>query len=696
MRRKLFCTLLMVLAALYFMDMAGMPLRAVQTAGYTGSTRSYRAEITKVQCKEDGTLGLEARITAADGRKVHMKEKVLLRYYDEMVEPWELFHGSIEFLCYLEEPEGRRNPNCFDYSKYLKSRGITAVGTVSSFSVLDDELTARQRYERWLFEKRCLFERQLAPETKGIIIGVLFGDTTYLDEDIYENFRNNGTAHVLAVSGLHVGILYGLYKQIAGKRNNPAALVLLALLLFSYGVLSMWSPSVIRASLMIAMSVAARMLDLRYDMLTSMSAVAMILIAVNPYVIFGAGFQMSFLAITSIAFLQPVIPDRIPDSFATVLAVNLGLMLYQIYQFNYISLVSVAANIPVVFLTGYFVPVAIAGFGLFCAAGEYDLLRPAMEGMAMLITKINELSTLNGYGAVEVASPPLWLVLAGAGIVFFASSETFTVMKIRGQYKKIAACLVALCLGSGACQLMTYSPLTGDDIVFVDVGQGDCLHIRDGRKDVLIDGGGSLNYNVGKNTLKPYLLRNGAGDLDLVLVTHEHMDHYKGIQELEQVFNIKRVMKQMTAGQTVKVSDSIYIETLWPETIDPSEGQDANENCSVFMVHYKEYRILVTGDLDETGERCMIEKYRGTDKLRADILKIGHHGSSTSTCQEFLDAIKPAYAVIQVGENNYGHPTSEVIEKCENSGIIILRNDYNGAVGFSFRKGKINCHCMLE
>jgi len=104
----------MVLAALYFMDMAGMPLRAVQTAGYTGSTRSYRAEITKVQCKKDGTLGLEARITAADGRKVYMKEKVLLRYYDEVEEPWELFHGSIEFLCCLEEPEGRRNPNCFD------------------------------------------------------------------------------------------------------------------------------------------------------------------------------------------------------------------------------------------------------------------------------------------------------------------------------------------------------------------------------------------------------------------------------------------------------------------------------------------------------------------------------------------------------------------------------------------------------
>ena len=688
--------LLAVMAALYFMDMAGVPLRADEMEGFIGSTRSYTAEITGIRASGDGTYRLEGRILTADGRKIRIREKVLLGYYDELSQPWQMLNAEIEFLCTLEKPAGQRNPYCFDYGKYLKSRGIGAVGTVSSYSDCSAGFSLKERYERWLFEKRCLFEMQLSPETKGIIMGVLFGDTAYLDEDIYDDFRNNGTAHVLAVSGLHVGILYGLYKKIAGKKKNPAALAGLAALLFSYGVLSMWSPSVVRATLMIAMSVAARLLDLRYDMLTAMSAVAMILIAVNPYVIFGAGFQMSFLAITSIAFFQPRVPDRIPEFLTTALAVNAGLLVYQMYQFNYISLISVAANIPVVFLTGYFVPLAIAAFGVFCAVGDFEFMRPAVEGMAMLITEINQLSTLNGYGAIEVIRPPLWLTLAAGGLMFFASSETFTIMKLRCQYRRIVVCVLAICMGAGICYRMTYEPVGSCDIVFVDVGQGDCIHIRDGRRDILIDGGGSISYNTGENTLKPYLLRNGAWNVDLAIVTHEHMDHYKGLQELGEVFDVEQVLKGMTAGRTVNVSENVRIETLWPETIDPEKGQDANDQCSVFMVYYKEYRILVTGDLDETGERAMIEKYRGTDKLRADILKIGHHGSATSTCHEFLNAINPAYAVIQVGKNNYGHPTSKVIENLEKSCIIILRNDYNGAIGFSFKKEKICSYSMIE
>ena len=696
MRRKLFCTLLAVMAAFFLLDLMNVPLRADQTIGLKNSKHLYTVRITGVRLNDEENFRLEARIITVDGRDVLMRDKVILSWYGKMDEPWSIFNETIEFSGTLEDGKGRRNPYCFDYSKYLRSRGISAAGTLDSFRILPEELTFIEKYEKCLFEKRWKFGESLGNEAKGIIMGVLFGDTAWLDDDMYEDFRNNGTAHVLAVSGLHVGILYGLYKKIAGKRNSPSALILLAALLFSYGVLSMWSPSVVRATLMITMSVIARVMDLRYDMLTAMSTVGLILIAINPYVIFGAGFQMSFLAITSIAFIRPVIPDKIPDFMATVLAVNLGLLPYQIYQFNYISLISVAANIPVVFLAGYLVPTAIAAFLVFCVTGGYGMLRPVTEGMAMLLVKVNELSTLKGYGALEVVRPPLWCVLLAGGTVFFISSETFTLMRLRREFKKITVCFSAILIMVLICQLLIFTPLTKDDIVFVDVGQGDCIHIRDGRMDVLIDGGGNMNYNVGKNTLKPYLMRNGASDLDLALVTHQHMDHYKGIQELDQVFKIKNIVTSMTAGKIINVSDNVQIETLWPETIDHETGQDANNQCSVFMVYYKEYRILITGDLDQAGEKEMLEKYAGTVKLKADILKIGHHGSAGSTSQAFLDAIEPIYAVIQVGENYYGHPTAEVLEKCQNSGIIVLRNDYNGAVGFSFRKGRIDCHFMIE
>ena len=118
--------------------------------------------------------------------------------------------------------------------------------------------------------------------------------------------------------------------------------------------------------------------------------------------------------------------------------------------------------------------------------------------------------------------------------------------------------------------------------------------------------------------------------------------------------------------------------------------------CSVFMIVYKEYKILVTGDLDEEGEKLMLQKYQGTDALTADVLKIGHHGSPGSTSDDFLDAVRPTYAVIQTGKNNYGHPSPKIIEKCTKKGIIVYRNVYDGAVGFSFDKKGISCNTVTE
>ena len=152
----------------------------------------------------------------------------------------------------------------------------------------------------------------------------------------------------------------------------------------------------------------------------------------------------------------------------------------------------------------------------------------------------------------------------------------------------------------------------------------------------------------------------------------------------------------MTAGKALEISENLAIETLWPETIDAEAGQEENSQCSVFLVYFYEYKILVTGDLDEEGENSIINKYKGTDKLTSDVLKIGHHGSKYSTSQEFLDTVDPKYAVIQVGRNNYGHPAAEVIEKCQKKGIIVLRNDYNGAVGFSLKNDEIHCHRMID
>lgn len=153
---------------------------------------------------------------------------------------------------------------------------------------------------------------------------------------------------------------------------------------------------------------------------------------------------------------------------------------------------------------------------------------------------------------------------------------------------------------------------------------------------------------------------------------------------------------RMTAGKRFEAGDNVSIEALWPLSLDGDLSQDENKNCSVFMVSFKGFRILVTGDLDSEGEREMVKYYEGSGRLKADILKVGHHGSKTSTSDELLAAVMPEYAVIQAGKNNYGHPDSKIIEKCQEKGIIVLRNDTHGAVGFSFEKGKILHYEMIN
>ena len=296
---------------------------------------------------------------------------------------------------------------------------------------------------------------------------------------------------------------------------------------------------------------------------------------------------------------------------------------------------------------------------------------------------------------VDVVSCKIAFIICFYLILFFFTSEYFYLLVIRRKYKLISVTVAGILLFSFTIDFLSHNPISDCDVIFVDVGQGDCIHIRDGDTNILIDGGGSLSYNIGKNTLKPYLLKNGVKQIDLALATHLHTDHYKGLEELKEEGLIKRLEVNQTTGSRYN-APNISIETLWPVSLENDNTQDENENCSVFMIKYNEVKILVTGDLDTKGEEAMVKYYANTDSLKADILKIGHHGSHTSTCDNFLKAVNPRFCVIQVGKNNYGHPSAKILEKLAKSSIITLRNDSHGAIGFSFKNEKISYYTMIQ
>ena len=260
----------------------------------------------------------------------------------------------------------------------------------------------------------------------------------------------------------------------------------------------------------------------------------------------------------------------------------------------------------------------------------------------------------------------------------------------------------------------------------VDVGQGDCIHFRIGGKNVMIDGGGREGYDVGEKTLKPYLLKNGVRKIDLAFVTHLHTDHYEGIRSLCRAGMVKKlcvyegyrpVEKDILSECGIRKEDIIYVSSGDVITVGSArftilspvkrslleyeeliqDEEDENRKSLMIKAEYKGINTIVTGDIGYDGENDVLERI-GRDGLDCDILKVGHHGSRTSTSWDFLKALSPEIAVIQVGMNFYGHPSKGVLDRLSASGIKYFRNDRNGAVGIRIKRGDepgLKVHVML-
>ena len=362
-----------------------------------------------------------------------------------------------------------------------------------------------------------------------------------------------------------------------------------------------------------------------------------------------------------------------------------------IYNFNYISFIGILCNIPVIFMISLLVPIGIAGYLWFIVTGRlFPLLADCLSGLGTLAIKVNHFFEAEGAFSFDIVSPPLWTICLLYGLVFLITSEHFRIYLKRKDFKALAPQTVFMITMVIFSFFASFTPFDQASIIFVDVGQGDCIHLKcDDGKNLLFDGGGNINYNIGEKTLKPYLLKNGIGQVQLAAATHLHTDHYLGLTQLAECFDVKKVLTKGRAGQRIMLGDAQWIDILWPQQQDPNID-DENLNSLIFKIQDHGVSVLITGDITEEGEKALVEKYKGTDTLKSDILKVAHHGSPYSTSDLFLDAVKPSVAVISVGKNNYGHPSNVVIEKLRKKGIMVFRTDQSGAVGIINRKGKIS------
>lgn len=524
-------------------------------------------------------------------------------------------------------------------------------------------------------------------DTAAFAKSLLLGDTADLSYAEETALRVSGIRHIVAVSGLHVAILFGFLWVLCAKRPWPAFLIGVPVLTL-FGAMVGNTPSVVRACLMAVLLVLSRLTRRSYDPLTAWAFAVLWLLMDNPLVITAAGFQLSVLCVLGILLFQRPVSEglsqslgKLPggkilaDSAAVSLSATVLSLPVSVYYFGTASLIAPLTN----FLILWLLPFLFGGILAVCILGP---LVPAL-GAAL------------GWLTAWPIRLVLWAAGALSGIPMAAlyTCEPYTVYWLAGVY----ALIVLWCVfgrrhgwayaAAGVLSLAVITVLWGleprtDDcrLTVLDVGQGQCLLLQSRGESALIDCGG-YSDTVSADKAWQMLRSQNLYDLNLLMFTHYDRDHYGGAENfLTQIPAAAAILpgpsellpEGFVVTEDCELPFGAGILRFYPYT----GGNKDQENSMAILFETENCAILVTGDLDAAGERRLVKEHI----ISADILLVGHHGSKTSTCQDLLDAVQPDLALISVGENHYGHPTQEVLDRLEQAGCTVRRTDQEGTI----------------
>ena len=610
------------------------------------------------------------------------------------------------------------NPGGFDENLYYKSQGINAKIFADSLEIVDDRLDF---FQQGLFLLRQQAMEQLLEVMEerdaGVLGAMILGEKSYLPEDRKEQFQKTGIGHLLAISGLHVsllgaGLFFFLRSYCLPMRK---AVVVTVVFLFLYGQFTGFPVATERAVLMMVCGLLARYTGRCYDALSAMALSGIITLIQQPLQLFQCGFILSYTAIAGIVLFSPVMEKLSPYfkkngfwgkmlqavlSSISVFLVTMPVMLWFFYE---ISPYAVLANLVVLPLLYLLVGAGVFGCVLsffWKAAGGFLLstVHYILRFYEMVCLAVEELP---GCSVVTGRPAPglilfYYVILAGGIFLYVKWDKKWTIL--------IAGMLLAGIL-------LLFPPSIPFLYIQLDVGQGDCAVILCGEKTYLIDGGSTSEKEVGKYVISRSLKYYGRSRIDAVFITHSDADHTNGILELaanQKNWDIrieKIIMPEIQKidagykmlcrsfksynikGNKMKKGDLLSCQALRIRCVHPApdyEWESENDYSLTLDITYRDLRILVTGDLEQEGENAV-----GTLRGGYDLLKVGHHGSKTSTSQEFLAMVSPRYAVISAGKKNrYGHPSPETVKKLRAASVRIRNTMECGAVFAEWRSGK--------
>ena len=618
------------------------------------------------------------------------KEKVLCNYYfkdENNTFDYEL-GDKIKLFGKLKLPSNNSIFNGFNYREYLKYERINYIFDIDEIIKISNNKSIMYKL------KNSIINIINKGPNKDYLHTFLLGNNKYIDKEVMESYRINGISHLFSISGMHISLLSMIILKLLKNYKFKKEVVILFLLI--YMILTDFLPSILRSGIFFILIYLNKKFNLNISMFKLMIILLFICVLIDPYIVYKIGFQYSYtISFYLITFNQLINKSK-----------------NKLYKLFIVSFISFIVSVPItinnfsqinvlsIFLNIFFVPIVSS---IIFPLSLITFLFPFFNNLFTILINIFELlsitfSKIDNFIFIMSKISTLFII-----IYYIIISITLYFLS-KNKYKYIVSLMFIFVIHYN---ITIFNK--GLEITYIDVGQGDSIFIKfpNDKSNILIDTGGKVtygnlknNYSVGKNIVD-YLKSMGIRKLDYLIITHGDFDHMGDSLYLIDKFKVENVIFNCgefnaLEKELIKVLDEkkikyyscikeLNIGKYKLDFLNTKVYDNENDNSNVIYTEFNGYKFMFMGDAGVEKEKDILDKY---NLANIDVLKVGHHGSKTSSSKEFIDEIDPKYGVISVGKNNrYGHPNKEVLNNLDNSKIY--RTDQDGSIMFKIKNNKL-------